>query len=74
MQPFTTLNSKIYPLPHDNVDTDQIIPARYLKVTDKAGLVEGLFYGWRYLENGDLDPDFVLNRLEFQGAKNPGCG
>lgn len=80
MKPFRTLTSKVIPLPHDNVDTDQIIPARYLKVTDKAGLVEGLFAGWRYLSDGSPDPDFCLNWTRCQGAQilvagdNFGCG
>jgi 3-isopropylmalate/(R)-2-methylmalate dehydratase small subunit len=80
MEPFKTLTSKVIPLPHDNVDTDQIIPARYLKVTDKAGLVEGLFAGWRYLPDGRPDPEFPLNRPECQRAQillvgdNFGCG
>jgi 3-isopropylmalate/(R)-2-methylmalate dehydratase small subunit len=80
MKPFTTLTSKIIPLPHRNVDTDQIIPARYLKVTDKEGLAEGLFYDWRYQADGSPDPDFVLNQPEYQDAKillagdNFGCG
>lgn len=80
MQPFTNLTSKVIPLPHNNIDTDQIIPARYLKVTDKNGLVEGLFSGWSYLEDGELDPDFPLNKEVYQGAQilaagdNFGCG
>jgi 3-isopropylmalate/(R)-2-methylmalate dehydratase small subunit len=80
MQPYTKLTSRIYPLPQTNVDTDQIIPARYLKVTDKAGLSEGLFYGWRYRPDGSPDPDFPLNRSELEGAQllvagdNFGCG
>ena len=69
MKPFTTLTSKIIPLPYRNVDTDQIIPARYLKVTDKNGLAEGLFYDWRYQDDGQPNPDFVLNQPEYQGAK-----
>ena len=69
MKPFTTLTSKIIPLPYRNVDTDQIIPARYLKVTDKAGLAEGLFYDWRYQDDGTPDPEFVMNKPEYQGAK-----
>jgi len=80
MQPFTTITSKVIPLPHNNIDTDQIIPARYLKVTDKDGLVEGLFSGWRYQSDGQLDPEFPLNRAECQQAQilvsgdNFGCG
>ncbi|MEJ2266953.1 MAG: 3-isopropylmalate dehydratase small subunit, partial [Anaerolineales bacterium] len=80
LPPFQTLTSKVIPLPRNNVDTDQIIPARYLKVTDKAGLVEGLFSEWRYLPDGQPDPEFPLNRPHWQGAQilaagdNFGCG
>jgi 3-isopropylmalate/(R)-2-methylmalate dehydratase small subunit len=62
------------------VDTDQIIPARYLKVTDKKGLAEGLFYEWRYFPDGSPRPDFPLNFPDYQGAQiilagdNFGCG
>jgi 3-isopropylmalate/(R)-2-methylmalate dehydratase small subunit len=66
IQPFTQLTSRVIPLPQRDVDTDQIIPARYLKVTDKAGLSEGLFAGWRYLPDGSPNPDFPLNRAEYQ--------
>ena len=69
MEPFSSLTSKIIPLPYRNVDTDQIIPARYLKVTDKDGLAEGLFYDWRYQDDGRPDPEFVLNQPEYQGAE-----
>ena len=80
MQPFTTITSKVIPLPRNNIDTDQIIPARYLKVTGKDGLVEGLFSSWRYRSDGQLDPEFPLNRAECQQAQilltgdNFGCG
>ena len=80
MQPFTTITSKVIPLPRNNIDTDQIIPARYLKVTGKDGLVEGLFSSWRYRSDGQLDPEFPLNRAECQQAEilltgdNFGCG
>ena len=57
------------PLPQCDVDTDQIIPATYLKVTDKEGLAEGLFARWCYLPDGSLDPDFALNQPEYQGAQ-----
>jgi 3-isopropylmalate/(R)-2-methylmalate dehydratase small subunit len=57
------------PLPVDNVDTDQIIPARFLKVTNKDGLGDNLFCDWRYLKDGSPNPDFVLNRPESQGAQ-----
>ncbi|NPA89839.1 MAG: 3-isopropylmalate dehydratase small subunit [Chloroflexi bacterium] len=69
MEPFVILTSKLVPLPNENVDTDQIIPARYLKVTDKAGLAEGLFAGWRYRADGSPDPEFVLNKPEMEGRK-----
>ncbi len=80
MKPFEKLTSKLIPLPIRNIDTDQIIPARYLKVTDKAGLAEGLFHDWRYQADGTPDPDFVLNQPENQGTQillagdNFGCG
>jgi len=80
MNPFEPLTSCIIPLPLTDVDTDQIIPARYLKVTDKAGVVEGLFAGWRYLPNGRLNPDFPFNQAAYRGCQvllagdNFGCG
>jgi 3-isopropylmalate/(R)-2-methylmalate dehydratase small subunit len=80
MEPITQITSTIVALPLENVDTDQIIPARYLKVTDKSGLGEGLFYAWRYNADGSPKPDFVLNRPDVQGAQiliagnNFGCG
>ncbi len=66
-EPVTAFTSRVVPLPAENVDTDQIIPARFLKTTDKAGLAEGLFYNWRYGPDGTPRPDFVLNRPEMQG-------
>lgn len=80
MEPFHKITSHVIPLPYDHVDTDQIIPARYLKVTDKSGIAEGLFSGWRYLPDGSPDAEFPLNRPEYQSAKiilagdNFGCG
>ena len=80
MQPFQTLTSRVIPLLISDVDTDQIIPARYLKLTNKHGLAEGLFYGWRYLADGSPDPAFPLNQPEYQGCQillvgdNFGCG
>ena len=53
-EPFATFTSRVIPLPAENVDTDQIVPARYLKVTDKAGLAEALFRDWRFEEDGSL--------------------
>jgi len=69
MEPFVTLTSKLVPLPNENVDTDQIIPARYLKVTDKVGLGQYAFADWRYNPDGTPKPDFVLNRPEMQGRR-----
>ncbi len=80
MEPITSFTSTLVVLPAENVDTDQIIPARFLKVTDKAGLGESLFADWRYDAQGNPDPDFVLNRPEAWGAEvlvagnNFGCG
>lgn len=80
MEPITTFTAKAVALPVDNVDTDQVIPAEYLKVTDKSGLAAGLFKAWRYLPDGSPNPDFVLNRPESAGAsvlvagRNFGCG
>jgi 3-isopropylmalate/(R)-2-methylmalate dehydratase small subunit len=69
-EPFTVFTSKVVPLPAENVDTDQIIPARYLKVTDKAGLAEGLFRDWRFNEDGTLkEPRFVLDQPGMAGRK-----
>jgi len=69
MAKFTTLTSHVVPLPAENVDTDQIIPARFLKVTDKNGLGESLFCDWRYLKDGSDNPEFVLNETASQGAQ-----
>ena len=80
MQPFRTLTSKVIPLAHNNIDTDQIIPARYLKVTNKEGLADGLFYEWRFDDDGHPDPNFPLNFDVYQQAQilvagdNFGCG
>lgn len=76
---FTTLESCCVPLPMENVDTDQIIPARFLKATTREGFGENLFRDWRYDANGQLFPDFVLNNTIYQGqiliaGKNFGCG
>ena len=78
--PFTTLVSTYVVLPVDNVDTDQIIPARFLKVTDKKGLGESVFCDWRRLPDGSVNVDFPLNRPDAKGAGilvagvNFGCG
>ena len=68
--PFETFTSKLIPLPAENVDTDQIVPARYLKVTDKAGLADALFRDWRFEEDGSLkSPRFVLDRPDMAGRQ-----
>jgi 3-isopropylmalate/(R)-2-methylmalate dehydratase small subunit len=68
--PFETFTSRVIPLPAENVDTDQIVPARYLKVTDKDGLAEALFRDWRFEEDGALrEPRFVLDQPEMVGRK-----
>lgn len=69
MPKFTTLTSHAVPLTAVNIDTDQIIPARFLKVTDKHGLGDRLFADWRYQEDGSHKEDFVLNHPESQGAQ-----
>jgi 3-isopropylmalate/(R)-2-methylmalate dehydratase small subunit len=80
MEPFTTLTSRVTPLRANNIDTDQIIPARFLKATDKAGMGENLFADWRCNPDGTPRADFVLNQPEHQGAQillagdNFGCG
>jgi 3-isopropylmalate/(R)-2-methylmalate dehydratase small subunit len=67
---FATFTSRVVPLPAENVDTDQIVPARYLKATDKAGLVDALFRDWRFEEDGSLKaPRFVLDRPEMAGRQ-----
>ena len=67
---FATFTSKVVPIPAENVDTDQIVPARYLKVTDKAGLAEALFRDWRFDDGGALrEPRFVLDRPEMAGRQ-----
>jgi 3-isopropylmalate/(R)-2-methylmalate dehydratase small subunit len=69
-EPFATFTSQVVPLPAENVDTDQIVPARYLKATDKAGLVDALFRDWRFEEDGSLKaPRFVLDRPEMAGRQ-----
>jgi 3-isopropylmalate/(R)-2-methylmalate dehydratase small subunit len=69
-EPFRMFTSKVVPLDAENVDTDQIVPARYLKVTDKAGLAEALFRDWRYEEDGSLkEPRFVLDRPGMEGRQ-----
>ena len=80
MDPIRVIESRTVVLPRANVDTDQIIPARFLKVTDKKGLGEALFSDWRYAQDGSPRSDFELNRPEAQGCTvlvtgdNFGCG
>ena len=80
MKPFTSFESRIVPLPINNVDTDQIIPARFLKTTSKQGLDRQLFHDWRYDAQDNPKPDFILNQPRAQGAQvllagdNFGCG
>ena len=69
-EPYHSFSSRVIPLPAENVDTDQIVPARYLKVTDKQGLAEALFRDWRFEPDGSLkDPPFVLDRPEMAGRR-----
>jgi 3-isopropylmalate/(R)-2-methylmalate dehydratase small subunit len=80
MEKFAKLTSRLAALPIDNIDTDQIIPARFLKTISKAGLGDQLFYDWRYDEAGNPKSDFILNRPEGRAAQillagdNFGCG
>jgi 3-isopropylmalate/(R)-2-methylmalate dehydratase small subunit len=68
--PFTVFTSRVVPIPAENVDTDQIVPARYLKVTDKAGLADALFRDWRFEEDGALkQPPFVLDHPQMAGRR-----
>ena len=80
-EPFVSFTSRVIPLPAENVDTDQIVPARYLKITDKAGLAEALFCDWRFEADGSLkSPPFVLDQPQMAGRRillagdNFGCG
>jgi 3-isopropylmalate/(R)-2-methylmalate dehydratase small subunit len=80
MATFTKITSRVVPLLVDNIDTDQIIPARFLKVTDKNGLGDQLFCDWRYNADGSPKSDFILNQPRVRGAQillagdNFGCG
>ncbi|MDR1876859.1 MAG: 3-isopropylmalate dehydratase small subunit [Flavobacteriaceae bacterium] len=79
MEKFQTLTSTCVPLPIENVDTDQIIPARFLKATDKEGFGDNLFADWRYDKEGNPKPDFILNNPIYKGTilvagKNFGSG
>ena len=79
MEKFNKITSTAVPLPVENVDTDQIIPARFLKATDREGFGDNLFRDWRYDESDQPKPDFVLNNAKYQGSiliagKNFGSG
>ena len=80
MKPFTNFEGRVIALPINNVDTDQIIPARFLKTISKVGLDKQLFNDWRYDAAGKPNPDFVLNQPQAQGSQvllagdNFGCG
>jgi 3-isopropylmalate/(R)-2-methylmalate dehydratase small subunit len=80
MEPIKSVTSKTIVLGLDDIDTDQIIPARFLTTTTKEGLGKNLFTDWRYQKDGSPNPDFVLNRPEAKGAqilvagRNFGCG
>ena len=79
MEKFTTLTSTAIPLDIENVDTDQIIPARFLKATDREGFGNNVFRDWRYDKTGNINDDFILNRTEYNGSilvagDNFGCG
>ena len=80
MEPITTLTGRVIAIPAENIDTDQIIPARFLKTTSMIGLGESLFSDWRYEEDGSPKADFVLNQPHAAGAQillagdNFGCG
>ena len=78
MEPINIIRSTCVPLPIENIDTDQIIPARFLKAVTREGFGDNLFRDWRYQSNGDPKP-FVLNQSDYQGSilvagKNFGCG
>lgn len=79
MSTFNTFTTTAYPLPVENIDTDQIIPARFLKATNRAGFGENLFRDWRFQKDGSVNADFILNHPKFSGSvlvagHNFGCG
>ncbi len=79
MKAFTIIQSTFVPLPMENIDTDQIIPARFLKGTTKEGFGQNLFRDWRFDKDGTPKRDFVLNNPNYSGnilvaGKNFGCG
>lgn len=69
MEPLSTVSSTVVPLDRMNVDTDQIIPKQFLKRIERTGFGEFLFYDWRYTDDGSINPDFVLNKTRYRGAK-----
>jgi 3-isopropylmalate/(R)-2-methylmalate dehydratase small subunit len=80
MEPIKVIRSRTVVMPSTNIDTDQIIPGRFLTTTTKLGLGKQLFADWRYRPDGTLNPDFILNKPEAQGCqilvagRNFGCG
>ena len=80
MAQFTSLTSRAIALPVNDIDTDQIIPAQFLKVTDKNGLADALFFNWRYNDDKSSNQDFIINQPESAGCQillagdNFGCG
>jgi 3-isopropylmalate/(R)-2-methylmalate dehydratase small subunit len=80
MQPFTVHSGLVAPLDRSDVDTDQIIPKQFLKRIERTGFGQFLFFDWRYRDDGSPNPEFLLNRPEYQGAsillarRNFGCG
>ena len=80
MKPLTYIHSRTAVLAHQNIDTDRIIPARFLTTTERTGLGKSLFNDWRYTSDGSPDPDFALNRPDARGCeilvagRNFGCG
>ncbi|MFD0964876.1 3-isopropylmalate dehydratase small subunit [Pseudofulvibacter geojedonensis] len=79
MEKFTTIQSTAIPLAIENIDTDQIIPARFLKATDRNGFGDNVFRDWRYYKDGSINPNFILNNSTYKGniliaGNNFGCG
>lgn len=79
MKKFTKITSKAVPLSIENIDTDQIIPARFLKATDKKGFGDNVFKDWRFDKNGEINTEFSLNNSRYSGSiliagDNFGCG
>ena len=80
MKPLTHIRSRTVVLPHENIDTDRIIPARFLTTTQREGLGRALFNDWRFRSDGSVDADFALNQAQAHGCeilvagRNFGCG